>query len=817
MRSFTQPNTASVVARRHGLLGRAALCVLLASSGLSSEVSAQTVVGTVREAGSGRPLSTAWVALIDQSGVRAAATVAGPDGAFALQAVSGGMYQLQTRLLGYDEVISEPFELARGTLVQRDLLVSVRAFQLAGIEVSAAKSCRSLSAAGPELAAVWDEARTALEIIAWTSEAEALVYDVVEYQRSLETSTLQVRQNAEDVRRGAYTGSPYVSVPPDTLREHGYVRRSVGRETAWEYWAPDAAVLLSDSFLSTHCFDFHPDSDDERLGIRFEPTVGRDLPEIEGVFWLSRSSAELRALEFRYVNLPSDHPDSPHLGGEVEFQHLATGGWIVNDWRIRIPNVVLRLRAAGVERVIDSVLERGARVLRVATRDGETLADAVGATLTGTISMLGARTPIPGAVIEIVHTGFRAVAGAAGGYRMTDLPPGTFEVRISHPWLEALGLDPVRSSAVLEAGIATRLPVDVDVAGAVASFCPSIPDARVVYGTIRDPASDQPIGRATVSAEMASTPSTDLTGPSGRWAVCVDAALDSVPLALFAPSGEERLRTWAALTDDPLVEVSLEAAASDFTFEERSPELEEEEPAETLLAGVVYEEDSQTPIADAQLVLRSADGTPVRVAESGSRGEFALPTLSNAYRFLTVQKIGYIDQTLAGNLRSGADSTEGLRIYLRRAPVRLEGVDVRVDRPDMTVQIRTSQLEERGFFERQEAGWGDFFGPELIDQRQPTYFSDLIIRLPRVRIANGVLVFDGRSGVCRPNIWIDGVLAIWGATTAGVGTGGALIDIDDRISAADVMGVEVYRTLAGTPLQYSIPNAACGTVLIWTG
>jgi len=406
---------------------------LMAGSGLGTEISAQTVSGTVREAGSGRALATALVTLVDQSGVRAAATVSRADGSFSLAAGSSGVYGLRARLIGYEEVVSEPFELARGATVRTTLVATVRAFELTGIDVATAKSCRSLSAAGPELAAVWDEARTALEIIEWTSRTGTLVYDLVEYQRTLDESSLEVRETAEEIRREAYQGSPYVSVSADTLLEYGYVRRNIDGATAWKYWAPDATVLLSDAFLNTHCFDFHPDSDSERLGIRFEPAVGRDKPEIEGVFWLSRTSAELRSLEFRYVNLPSDHPESPHVGGRVEFDHLATGSWIVNDWRIRIPNVVLVLRGAGVRRVIDSVLERGARVLRVETAEGETLADAVGATLVGTITMDDEGRPVPGAVVEVVPTEFRALAGEDGAYRIGNLPTGTFEIRVRHP------------------------------------------------------------------------------------------------------------------------------------------------------------------------------------------------------------------------------------------------------------------------------------------------------------------------------------------------------------------------------------------------
>ena len=45
------------------------------------------------------------------------------------------------------------------------------------------------------------------------------------------------------------------------------------------YWAPDAAVLLSDEFLDTHCF--HVTRNERRapglIGLAFQPVRGRNL------------------------------------------------------------------------------------------------------------------------------------------------------------------------------------------------------------------------------------------------------------------------------------------------------------------------------------------------------------------------------------------------------------------------------------------------------------------------------------------------------------------------------------------------------------
>src|SRR4029079_17153094 len=66
------------------------------------------------------------------------------------------------------------------------------------------------------------------------------------------------------------------------------------------------------------------------------PTPDRKkTPEIHGTMWLDRKSAELRSLEYRYTNVPSEQADEAR--GDMEFSRLANGAWAITKWAIRMP------------------------------------------------------------------------------------------------------------------------------------------------------------------------------------------------------------------------------------------------------------------------------------------------------------------------------------------------------------------------------------------------------------------------------------------------------------------------------------------------
>ncbi len=116
---------------------------------------------------------------------------------------------------------------------------------------------------------------------------------------------------------------------------------------SYVYRAPDAATILSDQFVKSHCFNaIHGYGAETGLvGLEFRPSRVSAQPELSGVLWLDPKGNSLRSLNFDYVNLPIPLRIA-RTTGRLEFQQLPGGQWIVPRWYIRMPRVA---RAASTD------------------------------------------------------------------------------------------------------------------------------------------------------------------------------------------------------------------------------------------------------------------------------------------------------------------------------------------------------------------------------------------------------------------------------------------------------------------------------------
>lgn len=206
---------------------------------------------------------------------------------------------------------------------------------LSTINVRDKETCRVGADTGLIVARVWAEARKAVLSSQLSADGAPLVADWIVYDRMLDSSGRIVR--SQRVRSATNpTTHAFHSLPADRLADTGYV---ISDDSGTTYYAPDADVLLSDSFASTHCFHLEAAAgDDHLIGVAFAPARShRDARDIEGVLWLDRQTAELETLEFDYTNLP-DVVRPAHPGGRVEFLRLSDGNWLVNRWSVRMPD-----------------------------------------------------------------------------------------------------------------------------------------------------------------------------------------------------------------------------------------------------------------------------------------------------------------------------------------------------------------------------------------------------------------------------------------------------------------------------------------------
>lgn len=346
----------------------------------SGSLRAQTVLGTAVDAADGGPIRGAFVLLETEAGEERARGLTTADGAFRLATARPGVYRLRLERIGFEDLVTESFRLEEGERTTRHLEVNVHPIELSAVVVEGGQPrCGTPADEALELGRVWDEARKALEGTVWTDRQSYYRFDVLLFRQELDTDGRPVTEpEYESIR--VYGRHPFVSAPSNDLAYGGWVRRE---GQGLKFYAPDAEVLLSDTFLRLHCYRLvrSEPAADRLLGIEFEPVpgrrVGRAIPDIHGVLWIDPETAELRALEFGYVNLELPVPVDP-LGGRVEFDHLPDGGWIVRSWEIRTPLAQIReLREGGRQRQrirLTGLRLEGRQVLAV-WRTGDVQAD----------------------------------------------------------------------------------------------------------------------------------------------------------------------------------------------------------------------------------------------------------------------------------------------------------------------------------------------------------------------------------------------------------------------------------------------------------
>lgn len=465
---------------------------------------AQEVAGRVVEEGTGAPVPGALVALRDSAGAEVAQTLTRGSGAYAIRAPRPGRYVLTVRRIGYRDWSSDPLRLAEGETTSLRAEVPVEAVELAEIEVEASERCTRSPESGPRTARLWDEAQKALTAARLTEGEANLRYRVVDYRRKLDAEADDVLSEDTSVRSGVGL-RPYHSFRGERLAETGYVVPDPGGETA-TYYAPDARALLSDAFLRTHCFwvrDDPPGGDDDLVGLAFRPVDDREKPDIEGVLWLDRATAELRRLEFDYVD--ADHPpNAEHAGGRVEFRRLENGAWVIPRWWIRIPvraRKEVRVRRGYRVEVrtgwtTGAYLEWGGRVEEVRGPDGERLSLSARAELAGKVVEQGTGEAVGDAAVVLRGTSYRTTTGPDGRFRLRVPLEGRYRVAVAYPLLETAGLPPPVREVDLRPDERTTVAFEVPTTdSALAAACageeapevaPGFPRTSGVLGYVRD-------------------------------------------------------------------------------------------------------------------------------------------------------------------------------------------------------------------------------------------------------------------------------------------------------------------------------------------
>jgi hypothetical protein len=179
---------------------------------------------------------------------------------------------------------------------------------------------------------------------------------------------------------------------------------------------------------------------------------------------------------------------------------------------------------------------------------------------------------------------------------------------------------------------------------------------------------------------------------------------------------------------------------------------------------------------------------------SDSMGAFVGPRLPPSLYQVRAVALGY--QTLTHMVALSGYGIAEIQIEMSPEALELE--------PLVVVTRQRSRLEAAGFYERRQRGFGHSLDRADIEERRPTYVTDLMRMMPGVSVAPGMMGGGGilrMRGGCIPEVIMDGVRMV------------QPVRLDDVLQVSDLEGLEVYGPGA-SPLEYSHSN--CGTVLAWT-
>ncbi len=218
------------------------------------------------------------------------------------------------------------------------------------------------------------------------------------------------------------------------------------------------------------------------------------------------------------------------------------------------------------------------------------------------------------------------------------------------------------------------------------------------------------------------------------------------------------------------------------------------------LRGRVTEGRTQEPLTDVVVSLLDEDANVLVQTETGPSGGFSLSAPGPGEYYVRAERLSFTTVT-DGIFAFASEAGEmSIVLFMLPQPTELDGIDVRIEREQIRRRLRSS-----GFYERAAMGFGRHIGPDEIERRPIFTFADFLRGIPGVRFEDEAIQFSGGlAGTCTPNIYIDGaqVFQDFGITTL--------------IQPEEVEGIEVYRGVAQTPMEWAGLNGTCGVILIWT-
>lgn len=400
---------------------------------------AQLLQGVVRDSVSRLPIPGVVVSLTDSSGRSVARTLSDQVGGYRVL-MPAGVSRIRLQRLGF-RMRETPAPSVDG-IVNLDLTLAALPSLLEPVQVLEAARCPRRRD-NAQAQALYEQARAGLlaTIVARETNPATIVRYAFErpVARWADSAPVKIRidstKESTTSFRAMFNGEEFV--------QFGF-QRKVGAK--WQYFGPDADVLLDDGFASGYCFSIAERDRSRRsqIGLSFAAaTKQKDRVDIVGTLWIDTIARALRTIEYRYTGVTGleGYMDT---GGRTSFLEMSNGVAVVTQWGLRL-----------LHTETDTLVDRfGNEILRprlVQNEGGGFLAKAVWPDGTRWVAPMGAArlrlmindtTPVAGAAIRLATTDHRGTTDTSGFVEIPDLFPGKYRVIVRDTLLEELGFEP---------------------------------------------------------------------------------------------------------------------------------------------------------------------------------------------------------------------------------------------------------------------------------------------------------------------------------------------------------------------------------------
>jgi carboxypeptidase family protein len=438
---------------------RLVFALLALTATLGTTAAAQELRGTVRDSASGLPIPGAVLVLHDAAGNVIARNITGDRGQYRV-ALRPEARRIQVLRLGF-----RPRELSvpalTSNMAQLDVAMVSIPTLLEGVRVVASTTCPRT----PDRTAAFallDQARAGLLATVVAREANPASVIRVGFDRTMDANgdrivSQKVRLEAADRATVSFNATHSAL----EFVQRGFMHDSAGRQT---FFGPDADVLLDEGFVRAYCFHIlEPDrARPAQIGLGFSPASRRDgRVDIAGALWIDTVARVLKGVEFRYLGLVQ-LAEGFQSGGRISFNEVAKSITLIDRWSLRLvgaaDTTVTDKNGSAVRRGY-TIREVGGELARAAWPDGRSWESSLGSLR---VMAMNGQAVVPGTVVGLVDTDYRAAADSAGNADIRYLVPGPYSVMVVDPRLAEVGITlptPVTFVASRDSTIALRLDV----------------------------------------------------------------------------------------------------------------------------------------------------------------------------------------------------------------------------------------------------------------------------------------------------------------------------------------------------------------------